>query len=1189
MRIQSNDIVILDTTDTKKIDLHITSNHPTVQISNSNDSQAPLTPDWSKSPLVLTPIIYIDAEPMTDDLDATFTWTMIKGNEANGTEKSKTKVLTISTNEDLDTSSTIRYKCEVQYNNKSFFNEITFARVSAGKDGASGSSAPAVKAQYSVDGVSDWSSILNEDQHKYIRLSYDNGATWPSVFKIAGEDGKSVQVKGVAYSKTTPVTGESITLYSDTSTNTRITSAIQGDSYLVDGYLCVYNGANFVCTGQIQGPQGAKGDSYYLFIRYADNTSGSGISTNPDGKSYIGFYRSSVNQVPTDVSSATWNWAKFVGEDAKSITLTSNVQVFKIDKSNTMTPATITVTAQATNTTISSSGWTYSVDGGKTFSATVPTGVARSGNVVTLTGASLTSNSIVIKASDGTYSDLLTIYKVFDGTDGKQGDEGKPAPTVFLTNENISFAANANGQIIGTTVYCNVVAYSGTTKVTPTIGTILSTEIPTGMTIGTTTTTSNEIVIPITIANNATLGSAQNVNGTINIPITSPVATSLKLTWSKINSGVNGTNASLVDITPSALYFKSTTGKDGTFTPDYIYLYPRFQTVSFSKWEYSVNGGTTWVAASGANGLTISTYNSIANALRIAKTSTLYTDTVTSISFRCVSSNAAVYDTVSIGKLFDVDVEEINTRITESLAEVKTTTDSITSRVSATEASISTINNNVSSITTRVSAAEQKITPTAIVSTVRQSTDYTNDLGKKVNSSEIISKINQTAESVTISAKKIGLLGATNIPDLTADKIKGGTLTLGGSNATTQSGQLLVKNASDTDMLKLNKDGIVVRSGHLAIAEDFANSRFDWETETWYTTTNTRQLDLGDTYIRMGVYSPSGYTNYMRLLDNGLYFSGNAQGLGSWGSFIGHSSGDFVIQDSVRSNILFRGHDGDEMASISSDGFYINGPVYGGITSGNAKQLNNVFVQHFSTAQTGYIAIRLGTATRSLNSMITIKGHVTSYQNSTSFEASCYFYKSNSVFHNPVATISNPDVLREVYFAEGISDGCVYLIIGSTNSAWNHPTVAIDTLTIGYSGHTAYEWNTGWIATVHTNLSNFQTVTPCHRGGMKKTLWSGAVKNGATITVNENIRNFKFLTCIIGEETSDLGIVLGTFLDDTLPQLHFGAIYTDTNGLAGNDLMGAKFRVNSETSLTLDGCASKFASTLHCKKIVGWR
>ena len=1478
MRIQSNDIVILDTTDSKTIDLHISSNHPTVQIHDPNNSQNPVTPDWSVDPLELTPIIYIDGVKAEDSLINSFTWSKVTGSglTEEEVEIDNSKVLIRSNNKDLEDVATLRYRCTVVYNNgKSFSNEITFARVDVGKDGANG-----YTPQKGVD-------------------------------YFDGEDGKSVNIKGTAYSKSTPITGSEIVLYPDEDTNTPITEepgAVSGDAYLVQGYLCVYNekGNNFICTGKIQGPKGEQGDSSFLFIRYADSINPTEMFATAGNRKYIGFYRSSTNVAPTDTKFTTWGWTKFVGEDAKSISLSAPAQVFRVDKDGNISPSTLKVSPQAINTSVTE--WYYSKNGG-IFSTTPPYGVIKNTDgSVTITGELMIDDSISIQMGDGSYSDVLTIYKVYDG---KQGAD---ASIAFLTNENISFVANTNGKVSETIVYTAVVGYSGSDKIDVSIGEI--TDVPDGMEITeiddyslTTyyvpevkyytliddeyelanpqpTSTdelsngkyyiyndSKEKILQIKVNNDANLGSESSNNGSINIPVFAPVATNLKLSWSKINSGprgeigvginsttvqysisdsastipsedswrstipsvpdgqylwtrtitdytddsidstvthtyakqgvkgdtgsagssvtvykieyqagtsaitaptgtwsssvvsveegnylwtkttfsdnkvaygvakqgakgdkgdkgekgdkgdqgvqgpkgndgqqyytwvkyadtptsgmsnnpdgkvyiglaynkttatesntysdymwslikgetgavgpkgtdgqqyytwikyadnasganmsdspngksyiglaynkttstesttasdytwalfkgdkgdtgANGTSASLVDITPSALYFKSTTGKNGTFTPDYIYLYPRFQTVTFSKWEYSVNGGTTWVAASGANGLTISTYNSIANTLRVAKTSTLYTDTITSISFRCVSSNASVYDTVSIAKLFDVDVEEINTRITDSLAEVKTTTDSITSRVTATETSIGTINNNISSITNRVSAAEQKVTPTAIVSTVRSSTDYTNDLGKKVNSTEIISKINQTAESVTISANKIGLLGTTNIPDLTADKIKGGTLTLGGSNATTQSGQLLVKNESDTEMLKLNKDGIVVKSGHLAIAEDFANSRFDWETETWYTTTNTRQLDLGDTYIRMGVYSPSGYTNYMRLLDNGLYFSGNAQGLGSWGSFIGHSSGDFVIQDSVRSNISFRGYGGDEMANISSDGLYVNGPISGGITSGNAKQLSNVFVKNFSSSQTGYIAIRLGTTTRSLNSMITIKGHVTSYQNSTSFEASCYFYQSNSVFYNPVATISNPDILREVYFAEGANDGYVYLIIGSTNSAWSYPTVAIDTLTIGYSGNTAYEWHEGWTATTHTNLSSFKTVTPCHRGGMKKVLWSGAVKNGATITVNENIRNFKFLTCIIGEETSDLGIVLGTFLDDTLPQLHFGAIFTETNGLAGNDLMGAKFRMNSETSLTLDACASKFASTLHCKKIVGWR
>ena len=775
--------------------------------------------------------------------------------------------------------------------------------------------------------------------------------------------------------------------------------------------------------------------------------------------------------------------------------------------------------------------------------------------------------------------------------------------------------------------------------------------------------------------------------------------------------GSTGTPASLVKITPSAQYFKSTTGKDGVFTPDFIYLYPRFQNVTYSKWEYSVNGGVSWTTvASGSNGLTIGTYDSTSYSLRISKDSALYTNNDTSISFRCSSTTSGIYDTVSIAKIYDVvdlqiggrnlllnsgtpvtnstynikkydlaitpivgeqytitikgilganktsfsaynsggnvalgaltrvgtsDIyqktfswtnnnrtdldtsvfiyampnsvttestiewiklekgnkatdwtpapEDIDIRLTASLAEVKTTTDSITSRVSSTETSIS-------GLTTRMSTAEQKITPTAIVSTVRSSTDYTNDLGKKVGTNEIISKINQTAESVTISANKIGLLGATNIPDLTADKIKGGTLTLGGSSATTQNGQLLVKNASNVDMLKVNKDGIVVKSGHLAVAKDFANQTYDWDTGIWTTTTNTSQLDLGDDYIQMGVYSPNGYSNTMRLFDDGLRFQGIAQAIGSWGSFIGHDTyGDFVIQDTVRSNISFKDSGGAEMANISSDGLYINGLVSGGITSGNAKQFTNVFTKNFNSAHTGYIAVRLGTITRAANSMITIKGHITSYQNSSSFEASCYFYNTNSAFYGTVATMSNPDVLKEIYFAEGISDGCVYLILGGSTSGWSYPTVAVDTLTVGYSGNSAYEWNSGWTATLYTSLSNFKTVTACSRGGMKKTLWSGAVQIGATVTLNENLRNFKFLTCLMGDASAPWGIPLGTFLDDEVTELHFGAIYTGADSIAGGNLYGARFNILSQTSLSLQSMGTKHGAGAYLRKIVGWR
>lgn len=859
------------------------------------------------------------------------------------------------------------------------------------------------------------------------------------------------------------------------------------------------------------------------------------------------------------------------GRDAKSIVLSGDSQVFKVSKTSVITPTTIKVTAQVFNTTITS--WTYSTNGGQTFLSTVPTGVSRNGNIVTVTGSTITSNSIVIKASDGEIEDVFTVYKAIDGIDGSKGDNGAPAPIAFLTNENITFSANSQGQISNITITSNVVAYSGATKVTPTIGTI--TGAPTGMTITPSTiTASNEVMLAITIANNSTLGSASSNMGVISVPVTYPVSTVLYLTWSKINTG---TSASLVDVTPSAYYFKSTTGKDGTFTPEYIYLYPRFQNVTFSKWEYSVNGGTTWVAASGANGLTISTYNSIANTLRIARTTTLYTDTVTSISFKCVSSNSSVYDTVSIAKLFDVDVEEINTRITDGFAEVKTTTDSIISNASNIEKTVATINGNLSSLTTRVSNAEQKITPTEIVSTVRQSTDYTNDLGKKVNSTDVISTINQTAGSVTINANKIGLLGATNIPDLTADKIKGGTLTLGGSSSTTQNGQLLVKNASNVDVLKVNKDGIIAKSGHLAVAKDFANQTYNWDTGIWTTTTNTSQLDLGDDYIQMGVYSSTGYSNTMRLLDDGLRFQGIAQGIGSWGSFVGHDSlGDFVIDDE-RGNIL-----------LNSAGLTIGGPISGGVASGNAKLLTNILCKNFPSQPIGYLAIRLGSTNIALNSMITIKGNITSYNNSTSFSASCYYYGDQGIFYTPIVDISNPVSAREAYFAE--KNGYVYLILGAPSEVWYYPTISVESVSIGYAGHTSEHWSYNWDAETVANLSSFTRVAQCSRIALNQTIWSGTTQ-ASTITLSESYKNFRFLTCVLGDPSTLWGITLGAYWDDALSELHFGAIFTDgSTGTAGNNFYGANFKINSPTSLTLVKCGTKNGvAGSYLRKIVGWR
>ena len=121
------------------------------------------------------------------------------------------------------------------------------------------------------------------------------------------------------------------------------------------------------------------------------------------------------NQTGTNISGAT-------GNSAKIVTVTPSAQLFWRNKENTVTPATITVDGSVQNTTISA--WQYSVDGGS-FTTTLPTGVTRSGNKVSLTGATVTARTIAIKALDASgNTDTTTIAMVQDGEKGLDGGTG---------------------------------------------------------------------------------------------------------------------------------------------------------------------------------------------------------------------------------------------------------------------------------------------------------------------------------------------------------------------------------------------------------------------------------------------------------------------------------------------------------------------------------------------------------------------------------------------------------------------------------------------------------------------------------------------------------------------------------------------------------------------------------------------
>ena len=289
------------------------------------------------------------------------------------------------------------------------------------------------------------------------------------------------------------------------------------------------------------------------------------------------------------------------GENAKSAWI-SGAQVFKYDADGAVSPAQITLTANVQNVVLSKWQYKNASDAWQDYPTT--------GDNATITGTSLIVKpthgiwvgdcaTLRIVTNDANISDVISIYKVSDGTAGSTGEAGQPASIAFLSNENIAFTAKSTGQARGDSVVCNVVAYTGTRKVTPTVGEIAG--MPTGMTVSKGDAVDSEIPLTITVEANATLGGTAQQSGLLAVPVTSPVSTTLYINWSKINAGANGaagTNAIVFSLyAPLGTVFTNGSGTLQLQTVAYDGAVPITSNATFTWAKYS---GGTWQTISGA-------------------------------------------------------------------------------------------------------------------------------------------------------------------------------------------------------------------------------------------------------------------------------------------------------------------------------------------------------------------------------------------------------------------------------------------------------------------------------------------------------------------------------------------------------------------------------------------------------------
>lgn len=518
------------------------------------------------------------------------------------------------------------------------------------------------------------------------------------------------------------------------------------------------------------GKQGSTTESgLYTWVKYSHNSDGSNMSDDPTDMEYMGIAYNKTDRIESEDPS-DYEWCKIKGDPGESGT---DAYTIILDNEN------ISFATSSLKIPLNDQTATCKVT---VFQGTQERKDFLIGEITSPVGISVKTENKVIYLSVssstaiGSLSGEIDIPIQIDGIDftkkisyslAVKGEDGDSPVSVYLSNENHTFSATSDGKAISSRIQTYVYAYYGSTQVSATIGNI-----------------STKTGIKMDIVNNGQLNTFINISvdstltqsDTVDIPVLVGENTyHCTFSYTLSPQGADGSPAKSIDITASSQVFKSTDGGT-TFSPDTISLTPRFQGgISYSKWEYSINGGKTWSSiTSSTNGVSISS-----GILSVSKASMLYTKEITSVVFKCISSDSKFYDTCTISKIYDViDIREsIDTEFTE----VKNTISGIDQKVDKANKSITdkvwqsditeTVNNydntTVKKVRDRVTTVEQDIS--TINSTVQDMQTTVNNKADGSTVTELtnrVSKAEQDASSFKQTVEKT-YAKQTDLDDLT--------------------------------------------------------------------------------------------------------------------------------------------------------------------------------------------------------------------------------------------------------------------------------------------------------------------------------------------------------------------------------------------------------------------------------------
>ena len=198
--------------------------------------------------------------------------------------------------------------------NTSSINATSYGLVDKGEDGADGLSV-FITYHDSVekpdlptgDGTTNgWHTDATDETRwmsQKVALSATEG-TWGEPIKIKGEDGSSIKILGTYNSL------EELLSKHPAGTNQN------GDGYLINGELHVWNGDNFLNVGKVKGEDGEKGEdgtSMYLHVKYSNDEGKTFTGNNgEDEGTYIGTYADREEADSMDVT--RYKWVKLTGQ-----------------------------------------------------------------------------------------------------------------------------------------------------------------------------------------------------------------------------------------------------------------------------------------------------------------------------------------------------------------------------------------------------------------------------------------------------------------------------------------------------------------------------------------------------------------------------------------------------------------------------------------------------------------------------------------------------------------------------------------------------------------------------------------------------------------------------------------------------------------------------------------------------------